>query len=177
MRVPVLVVAAAVALAASSLAAGSTAGKAPINEGTFTVNRGAVGVRLGMTRAQVLARLGQPLFQSQFGAMSYANGPNILDIYLDTSITPKRVRLFVISGRRFCTPTDICMFRRGGVGKLMNQFGAQLVPKTNGDGLKCYQVIGSFQGRAVFTSFTVFNHVPRSRFINVFISWGAGDVC
>jgi hypothetical protein len=176
LRLPLLLIA-GIALATASLAVGSPAAKAPINRGTFTVNRGAVGARLGMTRAQVIAKLGQPLFTSQFGAMSYANGPNILDIYLDTSTTPKRVRLFVISGRKFCTATDICMFTRGGVGDLMDQYGSRLQPKTNDDGLKCYQVIGTYQGRDVFTSFTVFNHVPRSKFINVFITWGSGDVC
>ena len=172
-RLPYLVA----VVVASPLAASSPAAKAPINQGTFTVNRGAVGVRLGMTRAQVIAKLGLPLFMSKFGAMSYANGPNILDIYLDTSTTPRRVRLFVISGRKFCTATDICMFTRGGVGDLMDQYGSRLQPKTNDDGLKCYQVVGKYQGRDVFTSFTVFNHVPRSKFINVFITWGSGDVC
>jgi hypothetical protein len=158
-------------------AGGSPAAKAPINVGTFTVNRGAVGVRLGMTRAQVIAKLGQPLSETQFGTMSYASGSRILDIYLDTSVTPKRVRLFVISGRRYCTVSGICAFEKGGVGDLMNQYGSRLVPKTNPDGLACYQVVGSFQGRDVFTSFTVIAHKPGSRFINVFITWGSGDVC
>jgi hypothetical protein len=176
-RCAFIALAATVGLIAVSGAAGRTAAKAPVNEGTFTVNRGAVGVRLGMTRAQVIAKLGQPLSETQFGAMSYASGSRIFDIYLDTSTTPKRVRLFVISGRRYCTVSGICIFEKGGVGDLLDQYGSRLVPKTNPDGLACYQVVGSYQGRDVFTSFTVLAQKPGSKFINVFIAWGSGDVC
>jgi hypothetical protein len=172
----VLVLAVAALLTLGPGVPGAGAVKAPVNAGTFTVNRGAVGVKLGMTRAQVIAKLGLPQSLSKFGAMSYASGPRILDVYLDNR-SPRRVRLFVISGRRYCTVSGICVFERGGVGDLVDQYGPRLVPKENDDGLKCYQVVGSFQGRDVFTSFTVIDHKPGSRFINVFITWGSGDVC
>ena len=163
-----------VALPAS--APGLTTRAEAVNAATFKTNRGAAGVTLGMTRSQVVAKLGQPLSQSLGGVMSYATGSRIFDVYLDAQ-QPRRVRMVVLSGKKYCTPTGICTFAPGGVGKLLAQFGSRLKPKTNPDGLECYQVTGQFKGKPVFTSFTVLDQAPASRFINVSILWGPPDVC
>jgi hypothetical protein len=147
-----------------------------INAATFNTNRGAAGVTLGMTRAQVVAKLGQPLSQSLGGAMTYATGSRIFDVYLDQG-SPRRVRMIILSGKRYCTASGICMLTVGGVGDLLDQFGSRLKPKTNPDGLECYQITGRFRSRAVFTSFTVLDQKPASKFINVMILWGPPDVC
>jgi hypothetical protein len=163
-----------VALPAS--APGALARGEAINAATFNVNRGAAGVTLGITRAQVVAKLGQPLSQSLGGAMTYATGSRIFDIYLDQG-SPRRVRMIILSGKHYCTASGICMFTAGGVGDLMDQFGSRLKPKTNPDGLECYQITGHYKGRGVFTSFTVLDQKPASKFINVAILWGPPDVC
>jgi hypothetical protein len=168
-----LAVASAVLLAALALA---IAAGAAVDQATFTPNRGAAGVKLGMTRAAVLAHLGQPLVASAFGALSYASGNRIFDVYLDQQ-QPKRVRMLGISGRNYCTSGGICTRRPGSVGKLKARYGSQLVQKTNDDGLRCYQLLGTFGGKPVFTSFTVDGFKATSRILMVFILYGSGDVC
>ena len=72
-----------------------------VRSGMITTNRGAARITLGMTRAQVVAALGRPVFQNQNGFMQYGpEGGPLFDVYLDSS--PKRVRLIGVSGRRFC---------------------------------------------------------------------------
>lgn len=70
----------------------------------MTPNVGAAGIKLGMTRAQVIAKLGKPLFKNANGFMQYGNDKKgvLFDVYLDTSTHPQRVRLLGISGNRFC---------------------------------------------------------------------------
>lgn len=62
--------------------------------------------------------------------------------------------------------------RRGGVGKLTARYGSRLAQKTNDDGLQCFQLLGRFGGKPVFTSFTVDGLTPSSRILMVFILYG-----
>lgn len=154
----------------------ATSATAAVTRAAFTPNRGAAGVKLGMTRAQVITRLGQPIAESDFGALSYGSGARIFDVYLDQR-HPRRVRMLGISGRNYCTAGGICTRRAGGVGKLKARYGSKLVQKTNPDGLKCFQLVGTFAGKPVFTSFTVGGFAASSRILMVFVLYGTGDVC
>jgi hypothetical protein len=162
------------ALAAAVFAVSRPA-SATVEQATFMVNRGAAGIKLGMTRGQVVAHLGQPLFENANGFMEYS-ADNLFDVYLDATRTPKRVRMISFSGRDYCTASGICSLRRGGVGKLRTQFGSRLIKKDTPTG-RCYQILGHYQGEPVFTSFTVGNFIPSGRIFQVFILYGAGDVC
>ena len=58
---------------------GGPAAVRSITHGTINVGRGAEGVKLDMTRGQVIATIGMPLDENPLGTMSYApesaNGP------------------------------------------------------------------------------------------------------
>jgi hypothetical protein len=72
--------------------------------GVIVVGRGAAGATLGMTRAEVIARLGSPL--SERGPMSYESlppgsiGPRTPHGMFDLYLTRGRVRMIVISPHR-----------------------------------------------------------------------------
>src|SRR3990172_9222810 len=119
------------------------AASAVVTEGTIKPNRSANGIRLGMSRAQVLARLGPPVYQNQNGFMQYApdNQPVIFDVYLDVSTNPDRVRLLGISGAGFCLAGGgPCLFEQGGVGKLKARYGSALKLVTLEDGEQVYRL-------------------------------------
>ena len=99
-----------------------TSAGAVVNAGTIQVNRGAAGIRLGMTRATVVSKLGTPIFQNGNGYMQYSEN-NIFDLYLNRA---RRVRMLGVSGPNFCTRSGICMFDLFGVRKLKNQWGSRL---------------------------------------------------
>jgi hypothetical protein len=136
-----------VLLAALALVPAATAS---IDKGTVTVNRGAAGITLGMTRAAVVTTLGKPLYQNANGYMEYSK-KNIFDIYLNTG--NNRVRLIGISGPKFCTAKGVCMFKNGGLAKMKSQYGKALKRKTLESGEKTWVIEGRFSGRRVFTAF------------------------
>ncbi len=151
----------AVLLAALALLAPTT-----VNHGTITVSRGAAGVTLGMTRAQVIAKLGRPSYQNANGLLEYGKIPVIFDVYLNTATN--RVRLISISGSRFCTTARVCMLRNGGLAKLKAQYANLLKKSVAEDGEITYEVDGKFAGRPVFTSFAPAAH---GQIIQVFIGY------
>jgi hypothetical protein len=95
---------------------------AAVDKGTFTPGAGGAGITLGMTRAQVLAKLGKPLYTNANGYMQYSS-KNLFDVYLDGS---KRVRLIGISGPGFCTVFGACALKTGGIAKLRARYGPRL---------------------------------------------------
>jgi hypothetical protein len=153
----------AVVVASLTLAAAAAAAAAAVERGTITVNRGAAGVTIGMTRAAVVAKLGQPLYQNANGYLQYAK-VNLFDVYLDT--TTNRVRQIGIAGPRFCTKGGVCLTAKGGLTKLKAQYGKALHRVKAEDGEVSWVVLGRYSGRRVFTSFTP---GPGSRVVQVFI--------
>jgi outer membrane protein assembly factor BamE (lipoprotein component of BamABCDE complex) len=123
---------------------------ATVEKGTVSVNRGAAGITLGMTRATVVAKLGKPLYQNANGFMQYSK-KNLFDVYLNTSTN--RVRLIGISGPKFCTTKGVCMFAKGGLAKMKAQYGKALKRKTLESGEKTWVIEGRFGARRVFTAF------------------------
>lgn len=144
----------------------ATAG-ATVEKGKIQVNRGAIGVTLGLTRAQVVARLGRPVYQNQNGYLQFAK-VNLLDVYLDQRTN--RVRLMGVAGRRFCIE-DVCLQHRGNVGALKRLFGAKFKAITDEDGSPAYAMYGTLGGRRVFTTFGVGRHAPTEAVAQVFIGY------
>lgn len=138
---------------------------ATVDKGTVSVNRGAAGITLGMTRATVVAKLGKPLYQNANGFMEYSS-KNLFDVYLNTS--SNRVRLIGISGPKFCTAKGVCMFVKGGLAKMKAQYGKALKRKTLESGEKTWVVEGRFGGRRVFTSFDA---GPKGEIAQFFIGY------
>jgi len=142
-----------------------TSAGAVVNAGTIQVNRGAAGIRLGMTRAMVVSKLGATIFQNGNGYMQYSEN-NIFDLYLNRA---RRVRLLGVSGPSFCTASRICMFEADGVRRLKNQWGSRLKLLRLETGEQVYVLRGLVDGRRVFTSFSATTIRPRGRIIMVFI--------
>ncbi len=135
--------------------------------GVITVGRGAAGVTLGMTRAQVIARLGRPL--EERGPMSYENLPlgrispktpnGIFDLYLANG----RVRMIVISphsGWHLSDGTHI--FGSGVIARLMHRYGRRLKPTRIEDGERLYRITERYLGRTVWTEFYVEHFRPNA---------------
>jgi outer membrane protein assembly factor BamE (lipoprotein component of BamABCDE complex) len=159
----------AVALvAALALAVITADAGAAVEQGTIVVNRGAAGVLVGMKRAQVVALLGQPLYQNQNGYMEYSK-KNLFDVYLDVST--KRVRLIGISGPKFCTLKGVCMWTKNGIAKLKAQYGAALRKFTDETGETGWELRGRFGGRPVFTTFFPDTPKPSGKIIQIFIGY------
>jgi hypothetical protein len=160
------------ALAAASLAAAAAAG---VPAGTVHVNRGLDGATLGMTKAQVRTALGPPEAIAGMGRVfEWQDADSLAGVYFDQA---KHVRLFVLAGREYCTGFRLCLDRAGGVGKLRRRYGSRLVKRVNDDGLACYQLVGTFRGRSVFTVFLVTGFAAKARVYGINILWGSGDVC
>lgn len=138
---------------------------AVVNAGTIQVNRGAAGIRLGMARAEVVSKLGAPVYQNANGYMQYSEN-NLFDVYLNGA---RRVPMLGISGPRFCTASGMCMFDAYGVRKLKNQWGSQLKLVKLETGEQVYVLRGLVNGHRSFTSFSATTIRPRGKIIMVFI--------
>src|SRR5262245_37257725 len=123
------------------------AAEAIVTQGTIKPNRSAAGIRLGMSKSQVVTRLGMPVYQNMNGYMQYApdNQPVIFDDYLDLATNPDRVRLLGVSGSGFCLAGGgPCLFEKGGVGKLKARYGNALKVVTLEDGEKVYRLTAKY---------------------------------
>jgi hypothetical protein len=166
----------ALVLAAAVAVVPGTA-RGTVSKGTIRVGEGGAGVTLGMTRAQVVARLGKPRYQNRNGFLEYARFPNAFDVYLDIGTTPQRVRLIGISGERFCFSKRFCMYDKGAVGKLRARYGDALRVVTLEDGERIYRLSGTFRGCPTFTDFTPARFRASARILMVFIGFESGSAC
>ena len=151
-----------------------------VTKGSVTSNRGAKGVRLGMTRAQVIEKLGKPVFKNANGYMQYGSDKLgiAFDVYLDTSAKPARVRLIGINGAGFClVGGGPCLMEKGGVGKLNARYGSALETVMLEDGEEVVWLKGTFRGCPVFTDFGEANRKPSTRIGMVFIGFQSGTAC
>jgi len=166
----------AVVLAAALPATGS----AVVTRGTLTPNRSAKGVRLDMTRAQVIARLGKPVYENANGYMQYGSDKLgvAFDVYLDVSRKPKRVHLLGIYGSKFClVGGGPCLTEKGGVGKLEDRYGSALQTHMLEDGEQVVWLTGTFLGCPVFTDFGEAGRPRSARIGMVFIGFQSGGAC
>jgi hypothetical protein len=134
---------------------------ATVDKATIIVNQGAAGITLGMTRAEVVAVLGKPLYENNYGYMEYSK-KSLFDVYRSGSRTGK-VDMIGISGPGFCLRNGICMLRRGNVGELKKKFGKQLSFQKLEDGTLLYRIYGTFRGRRAYTEFDVDSRADSAR--------------
>ena len=136
---------------------------APLTRGVYggviKVGRGAAGVYLGMTRAQVVARLGRPFSENANGYMQYAyegHGfvpANVQHGLFDVYLRNGRVRMVIIgthAGFRLGDGTPV--FGTGAVAHLMRRYGRRLRALRE-DGEPVYRLSERYLGRTVWTDF------------------------
>lgn len=151
-----------------------------VASGVVTPNRGAKGIKLGMTRTQVIAKLGQPSFKNANGFMQYGKDSLgiLFDVYLDVAKQPPRVRLLGIYGAGFCLVTGgPCLMEKGGVGKLRARYGSRLKTVKLEDGEKVVWLKGKYRGCKVFTDFGPAGRPASARIGMVFIGFQSGSAC
>jgi hypothetical protein len=171
---------AAAAVVSLVLACAAAAGTTLVTGGPVTPNVSAAGITLGMTRAQVVAKLGKPVYQNLNGYMQYGDeSKNILfDVYLDTSVHPWRVRLLGISGRNFClVGGGPCLRRAGGTGKLRARYDGALKTVTLEDGEKVVWLKGRLNGCRVFTDFGSAGLPASAPIVMVLVGYQSGHYC
>lgn len=128
-----------------------------VRGGTITPNRGVNGANLGMTRDQVIDRLGDPL-REQHRIMDYGYEAyeDVLEIYRGDS---NRVKFFQMGlhGRHFKLPDGNHPFVRGGVGRLTDTYGGRLHRhvRSGRPTERSYKLYGRLDGRRVVTKFLV----------------------
>ena len=146
-----------VSLAVLALAAPAAA--RTITHGAIHVGRGAAGAELDMTRAQVVAALGNPLEDNPLGTMSYApqSSGGIFDVYRyqDT----KRVRMIVVAfphSSGWHLGNGLPVFQAGAGGKLIDHYGTRLKKRYDrNEDFRIYYLKSRLKGRPVETQFQV----------------------
>jgi len=152
----------ALLLAAASVVAAPHA--KGIYGGVIVVGRGIAGARLGMTRAQVIARLGPPVSEDPNWSMSYeALPPRNPHGQFDLVLQRERVRMFIISPRStWRLANGIHIFASGAIARLMHYYGHRLKPTRIEDGERVYRITGRYLGRTVWTEFYVEHFDPSA---------------
>jgi hypothetical protein len=155
----------AIALAVATAAAAKPPLTKGVYSGVITVGRGAAGITLGMTRAQVIAHLGRP-FADYGREMDYFRLPpkypsrGLFVVYLAKS----RVHMIQTdgepnSGWRLSDGNRI--FASGGYARLMHRYGRRLRLMRTEDGEPFYRITGRLNGLTVWTAFFVWPLNPK----------------
>lgn len=129
-----------------------------VKGGTITPNRGVNGANLGMTRAQVIDRLGDPVSEYlRILSYGYRKYEDTLSIY--RAKHADRVEYFQMGlhGRHFKLPGGNHPFVRGGVGRLRDDYGKRLhkAVKHTRPTERSYTLYGRLKDRPVATKFLV----------------------
>lgn len=157
-----------VALVLASLLATPPVAAAPrakgIYGGAIVVGRGVAGAKLGMTRAQVIARLGPPVSEMLNRGMSYESlPPQNPHGQFDIALQGGRVRMFSISPRStWYLASGIHIFASGAIARLMHYYGHRLKPTRIEDGERVYRITERYLGRTVWTEFYVEHFGPKA---------------
>lgn len=126
----------------------------PIDSGLIRVGSGVEEVTLGMTRAQVVGRLGRPVYQNAAGYMQYSKR-YLFDVYVRRG-NPRRADLISAAGPGFCLAGGICSMTKGSLKRLVARYGdrlkVELYPEDADD--PDYVLRGRLHGRAVNTAFS-----------------------
>jgi hypothetical protein len=159
-----------VAVVATAVCAGlAGAAERSIESGQIVVGRGVHGVTLGMTRAQVVARIGRPLSQNGNGYMQYAQ-KHLFDVYVRRG-SPRHVDLVTAAGPGFCLAGKICSMTKGSLERLVDRYGPRLKVELYPEDADApdYVIRGRFRGQPVNTAFS---RAPGS-ILQVFIAYAS----
>jgi hypothetical protein len=117
---------------------------------------GAGGAELGMTEAQIRARLGEPHQVNKAGEavvfMSY-HPTDIVGVYFGDD---NRVRMVIaaVKDKTWCTDFDVCLYREGDLAKLKARHGNALHRFVDRDGSVTYRLLVERDGRKIMTEYT-----------------------
>jgi hypothetical protein len=117
---------------------------------------GAGGAELGMTEAQIRARLGEPHEANKAGEttvfMSY-HPTDIVGVYFGDD---NRVRMVIaaVKDKTWCTDFDVCLYREGDLAKLKARHGNTLHRFVDRDGSVTYRLLTERDGRKIMTEYT-----------------------
>jgi hypothetical protein len=117
---------------------------------------GAGGAELGMTEAQVRARLGEPVDVNKAGEtvvfMSY-HPTDIVGVYFGDD---NRVRMVIaaVKDKTWCTDFDVCLYREGDLAKLKARHGNALHRFVDRDGSVTFRLLTERDGRKIMTEYT-----------------------
>ncbi|HST32856.1 MAG TPA: hypothetical protein VLJ80_04965 [Solirubrobacteraceae bacterium] len=175
--VPLLALAFSIALAAPPRAHA----RAPLTDGVYvgvvTPGVGAGGIELGMSRAQVIARLGRPFVDLDHEFMEYARSHpgdgsargeyREFDLYLrDGRVTSIAIGnqpgFHLATGERVSGPGAISALRR--------RFGHRL-KAVHGLGGPLYRIVDRRRGKIVWTDFSTPRFGPHAKITSVDIVW------
>jgi hypothetical protein len=158
------------AVTAIGLAIGVGAAAArTVSSGVITVGKGAGPITLGMSRAQVIAALGRPLYENSNGYMQYANPPAMFDVYRDGGARSTRVRMLGITGSGFKLSDGNRIFAKGGLRRLANRYGALLKFHNSADTGPYYEIVSRLNRRKVLSDFFVDRHSLNATVLDIFI--------
>ncbi len=178
-----VIVAAALLAAVSAAAAPAAqadllAARRSFTSGTIVVNRGALGISVGMKRAQVIAALGRPDYENKNGYMGYiplsSKSGGLFDVYRHGGAKTSRVQTISIAGRGsgWKLQDGNAIFARGGLKRLAKAYGRRLHFGKAADGEPFYEIHGRHNGKPVTTSFAVASSSLSSLIAQIFISEG-----
>lgn len=117
---------------------------------------GAGGAELGMTEAEVRARLGEPVEVNKAGEtvvfMSYHPTDNVGLYFGDDN----RVRMVIaaVKDKTWCTDFDVCLYREGDLAKLKARHGNALHRFVDRDGSVTLRLLAERDGRKIMTEYT-----------------------
>lgn len=142
---------------------------ASIEHGVVVPGQGAAGVTLGMTRAQVVRRLGTPLSQNRNGYLEYGK-ENLFDVYLDRA---GRVDLIGVIGERFCTKERICVGDR--MREVLARYGGRVRRHVAPDE-RSFVLLSRYRGVRTYTAFLVQGGslTPGAKIVQLFIGTCSG---
>lgn len=137
---------------------------------------GVAGVELGMTPAEVEAKLGPPSRTNKAGDrvvfMAYGAGERF-GIYFDDG---PRVRMLIasIEDGTWCTDYDVCLYREGDLAKLTAHHGAKMLRFVDRDGAITYRLLETKSARKVLTEYTPAEE--RNGVVQVAILYWSGNI-
>ncbi len=145
-----------------------------ITAGVITVGRGANGVELGMTRAQVIEKLGRPAMENMLGTMSYGSDrANVIFDIFRLQTAPHTVHEFVISAPRdqhFRLQDGNHIFIKGGLRRVSRHYGRALKFHRFEDGSPYYELVSRWHGKKVLTAFETDRRSLDAYVLDVFIT-------
>jgi hypothetical protein len=137
---------------------------------------GVAGVELGMTPAEVEAKLGAPSRTNKDGErvvfMGYGANERY-GVYFDDG---PRVRMLIasIEDGTWCTDYDVCLYREGDLAKLKAHHGAKMLRFVDRDGAITYRLLESKGERKVLTEYTPAEE--RNGVVQVAILYWTGNI-
>jgi hypothetical protein len=118
---------------------------------------GVAGVELGMSSADVVRVLGQPVRMNKDGDRPvfmdfHAN--EIFGVYMDAA--KDKVRLIIVArqDKTHCTAFDVCLYREGDLTKLKAHHGAKLLRYVDRDGSVSYRLLSKTGADQIMTEYT-----------------------